>query len=143
VFATWNTFDPILPGTFGLAAGYALLIAALSTAGKTIAMPTLRPLRYLGDISYTLYLQHMMVFHGLLWIAASAGFADLSTHWPYVALSLAASIAMAAITSRFLERDMLKLFVAVCRTAWAEPAALVAGRRAIPLAVASSRPAAA
>lgn len=120
VFAVWNTFDPLLPGTFGLAAGYALLIAALSVASKTAPLPALRPLRSCGDISYTLYLAHMAVIHGLLWIYAATGLDGLSASWANVVISLAASIAVAALTSRFLERDMLPVFVSVCRAAWAE-----------------------
>lgn len=119
VFAVWNTFDPILPGTFGLGAGYALLIAALSLAGKTIALPRLRPLRYLGDISYTLYLQHMVVLHALLWLYPAIGLYTFAGTWLNLAITLAATIAAAALTSRFLEREMLPLAVSLCRAAWA------------------------
>jgi peptidoglycan/LPS O-acetylase OafA/YrhL len=119
VFAAWNTFDPILPGTFGLAAGYAVMIAVVSLAGKTTALPALRPLRYLGDISYTLYLEHMAVIHGLHWIYRSVGLNDLPASWANVPVTLAAAVAVAALTSRFLERDMLRMFVAGCRALWA------------------------
>ncbi|CAN5444656.1 acyltransferase [soil metagenome] len=122
MFAVWNTLAPILPGTFGLAAGYVLLIVALSVASKSIALPALRPLRYCGDISYTLYLAHTAVIHGLHWVYHAAGLNAFSATWFNVAISLAGSIAFAALTSRFLERDMLKVLVSVCRTAWAEPA---------------------
>jgi peptidoglycan/LPS O-acetylase OafA/YrhL len=142
VFALWNTFDPIPSGTLGLASGYAMLIVALSTASKTIDLPELRGLRYLGDISYTLYLEHMIVIHSLRWIYASVGLGDLSAAWLNVPVTLAACVAAAALTSRFLERDMFKLFWSVCRSAWAAPQPRDAAPAAtVPLPVASARPA--
>jgi exopolysaccharide production protein ExoZ len=121
IFAIWNTFDPVLPGTFGLAAGYAGLVAALSLASKTITLPALRPLRYCGDISYTLYIEHMLVIHTLHEIYAMIGLNDLAMNWLNLPVALAACLAVAALTSRFLERDMWRVFVAVCRAAWTDP----------------------
>jgi peptidoglycan/LPS O-acetylase OafA/YrhL len=114
-FAAWNTFDPILPGSFGLAAGYAVMIAVIALASKTTAMAAPRALRYLGDISYTLYLEHMAVIHVLHQVYRSMGLTDLSATWSIVPLTLVACIAVAALTGRFLERDLLTGVWAVCR----------------------------
>ena len=114
-FAAWNTFDPILPGSFGLAAGYAVMIATIALASKTTEMAAPRALRYLGDVSYSLYLEHMAVIHVLHQVYQSIGLTDLSATWSIVPLTLVACIAAAAFTGRFLEHDMLKGFVSVCR----------------------------
>jgi peptidoglycan/LPS O-acetylase OafA/YrhL len=84
-------------------------------------------LRYLGDISYTLYLQHMAVIYALRQLYAATGLDDLWATWLNGPVTFAASVAVAALTSRFLERDMLRLFLAVCRAAWRDPAPRVDG----------------
>ena len=113
-FAAWNTFDPILPGSFGLAAGYAVMIATIALASKTAEMAAPRALRYLGDVSYTLYLEHMAVIHVLHQVYQSIGLTDLSATWSIVPLTLVACIAAAALTGRFLEHDMLTRLLSVC-----------------------------
>ncbi|WP_295845234.1 hypothetical protein, partial [Tardiphaga sp.] len=83
--------------------------------------PALRPLRYCGDISYTLYIEHMLVIHTLHEIYAMIGLNDLAMNWLNLPVALADCLAVAALTSRFLERDMWRVFAAVCRAAWTDP----------------------
>lgn len=118
-FAAWNTFSLVVPGSLGVAAVFAMMIATIAIAGKTIAIAAPKPLCALGDISYTLYLQHLAVIQLLQRIYPALGLQDaLASLWN-IPGTLAVCVLVALLTSRLLEQDLLR---------WAR-SALGTGRR--------------
>ncbi|MDB5501873.1 MAG: hypothetical protein JWR89_1775 [Tardiphaga sp.] len=107
-FALWNTLSPMVPSALGVALGYAIMIAAISVASKTIDISAPWALRYLGDISYTLYLEHLAVIYILKSVYTFIGLQDEWTTLGNVPVTVFACILVAALTSRFLERDLLR-----------------------------------
>ena len=101
------TTDMAFPGYVALlpvlgAAG--MLVAGIVPAGEEVAAAEtasvlgVRPLRYLGDISYSLYLWHWPVIVVILQLD---GRSELTRR--QMVLALALSIAMAALSKRFIE----------------------------------------
>lgn len=98
--AYWDDFVMIAFWRTLLAAAFACLVAAAVTlpAART---PVLRPLRYLGEISYGLYLWHVPVLLVLM----------KSTPWREAQLLgavLCATIALAALSWHLLERPVIR-----------------------------------
>ena len=110
-FAIWNTFDSFVPGSLGV--GLELCDddrAVVSIASKTIEI-RLPMLSYLGDISYTLYLEHLAVIYVLQFLYRYLGLkAELSTV-ANIPVTVAICILAAALSSRFLERDLPRLLL--------------------------------
>jgi exopolysaccharide production protein ExoZ len=108
-FAIWNTFDPFVPGSLGVGLVFAVMITAVSVASKTIQIGAPRMLSYLGDISYTLYLEHLAIIYLLQSVYGLLGLkAQLSTV-ANIPVTIAACILAAALSSRFLEYDLPRL----------------------------------
>ncbi len=106
--AVWNTFFPFVPGSLGAGLGFAMMITAVSVASKTIEIRAPRMLSYLGDISYTLYLEHLAIIYALQSVYGWLGLkAQLST-FANIPVTVAACILAAALSSRFLEHDLLR-----------------------------------
>jgi peptidoglycan/LPS O-acetylase OafA/YrhL len=82
----------------GVAIATALLILALRHGGPDLGLAS-RPLTWLGDRSYGLYLWHVPV---LMVIGA-----DATAWWWTNALPVAASVVLAALSYRFVERPFL------------------------------------
>ena len=107
--AIWNTFDPFVSGALGVGLVFAMMITAVSVASKTIEIRAPRMLSYLGDISYTLYLEHLAIIYALQAVYGFLGLkAQLST-FANIPVTVAACILAAALSSRFLEHDFLRL----------------------------------
>ena len=95
---------------YGLSGGLILLgTVALERAGK-LSVP--RWLRGLGDISYSLYLAHILVLLALRRVLAVPGWLD-EAGWGsfagFAVLGVAASVAVAALSYQVLERPMLRM----------------------------------
>ncbi|GAA2696284.1 MULTISPECIES: acyltransferase family protein [Actinosynnema] len=97
-FPGWIALLPVL--------GAAALLAAGSGTGDggVSALLARQPLRYLGDISYSLYLWHWPV---LVFLLEFQGAAHLSAEWALVAA--AASVALAALSTRLVETPLRHL----------------------------------
>jgi exopolysaccharide production protein ExoZ len=80
------------------------LVAALAIASKTkdIAVPPV--LIWLGNISYSLYLVHVLVNHQLELILNNAGLGELTKTWGHVILTTCASLVVASISHYALEK---------------------------------------
>jgi exopolysaccharide production protein ExoZ len=112
-FAIWNTFDSFVPGSVRVGLGFAMMIAVVSVASKTIEIRVPRVLSYLGDISYTLYLEHLAVIYVLQFVYLHLGLkAELST-FAHIPVMVAACILVAALSSRFLEQDLPRVLLPV------------------------------
>jgi exopolysaccharide production protein ExoZ len=114
-FAIWNTFSPIVPGSLGVALVFAIMIATISIASKTIEIRAPRALRYLGDISYTLYLEHLVVIYVLRSAYAFLGLKDQLAALCNIPVTVAGCILAATLSSRFLERDLLRWVLSAWR----------------------------
>jgi exopolysaccharide production protein ExoZ len=110
-FAIWNTLVPFVPGSLGVGLPFAMMITAVSVASKTIEIRAPRMLTYLGDISYTLYLEHLAIIYVLQSVYGFLGLkAQLSTV-ANIPVTVAACILAAALSSRFLEHDLPRLLL--------------------------------
>ena len=83
------------------------MVAAIAMASKTIEIAAPRVLRYLGDISYTLYLQHLFVTILLQQVYGLLGLREELKTPGNLPVTIGICILAAALTSKFLERDML------------------------------------
>lgn len=92
-----------------LAAAFACLVAAAAAFPRPRAL-LLRPLRYLGEISYGIYLWHLPV---LLTLVAIPGLTQQRLMWT----TLAGTLALAAFSWHFFERPFLRRVHASARTA--------------------------
>jgi peptidoglycan/LPS O-acetylase OafA/YrhL len=91
-----------------LAAALACLVAAAATFPRQ-RTPLLRPLRYLGEISYGIYLWHLPV---LLTVLALPGLAGRRLMWT----TLGGTLVLAAFSWHFFERPFLRRAQASART---------------------------
>jgi peptidoglycan/LPS O-acetylase OafA/YrhL len=102
----------ILFGYSWLAASYSvfLLIVVTSKSGMMLRITTLRFLRYLGDISFALYLFHLIVIglfsHFLL--RHEPRISDMRD-FVVIALAIASAIGLATLSLRLFERPMLAI----------------------------------
>lgn len=91
----------------------AIMVVALVDAGLRFrplrALLSLRPCRYLGTISYGLYVFHIAAIYGTVQILGLPVLAGLANGPMITAMSLALTIAVAAVSYRYLERPFLRL----------------------------------
>ena len=91
----------------------AIMVVALVDAGLRFrplrALLSLRLRRYLGTISYGLYVFHIAVIYATVDILSLPGLEGLSNGPVLFALSLTLTIAAASVSYRFLERPFLQL----------------------------------
>lgn len=68
-----------------------------------------RPLTYIGEISYGLYVYHAFVPTMVLWLADKVGWMPPKSHFPRFWIFLAASLLLASISWHFFERPLNNL----------------------------------
>jgi exopolysaccharide production protein ExoZ len=81
------------------------LLLACALASRSIELPVPASLRYLGDISFSLYLWHTIVL-GIVFAAFRGYGQSVGMMWVAVVLALAAALAVAAVSHRFIERGL-------------------------------------
>ena len=91
---------------YGLCALLLLAPLTLAPPGRLAAVLSLRPVRYLGEISYGVYLWHLPL---LLAIQDRLGYDTFSGHfWILLALTAASSVLVASLSWRLLERPLIR-----------------------------------
>jgi peptidoglycan/LPS O-acetylase OafA/YrhL len=98
------SLHPVVVAWHGLAslAIAAILLACVAGAPLATRVLAARPVLWLGEISYSLYLWHLPVIAWVLW--QSGGHVAPVDFWPYFSASLLLSLALAALSWRFVER---------------------------------------
>jgi len=81
------------------------LLLACALASKSIELPVPAWLRTLGDISFSLYLWHTIVL-GLVFAAFRGYGQSAGMMWVVMVIALAAALAVAAASHRFIERGL-------------------------------------
>ena len=110
-FALWAIYsfavDTHGPNKYGWP--LALMLLCLALASKTVRLPAPRFLLWLGTISYSLYLTHL-VSQGLVnnWLT-KAGLAPLAHSWGFMFLSTALALPLAALSHRYLEQGLSEI----------------------------------
>jgi peptidoglycan/LPS O-acetylase OafA/YrhL len=98
------SLHPVVLAWHGLASIPVAAMLVACAAGAPLAERVLaaRPLRWLGDASYSLYLWHLTVIAWVLW--QSGGHVDVDAFWPFFSACLLLSLGLAALSWRFVER---------------------------------------
>ncbi|SET97794.1 acyltransferase [Paenibacillus sp. NFR01] len=89
---------------YGIAAGVLIFLTLALASGKTIALLSKKPVRFFGDISYSLYLYHFIVLLSVGYI-----FRGTLPYWAVCFLTLAISIPIAALSYTFVEKSAIAL----------------------------------
>lgn len=91
---------------YGLCALLLLAPLTLAPPGRLAAALSLRPVRFLGEISYGVYLWHLPL---LLAIQDRLGYATFTGHfWVLLVLTAASSVLVASLSWRLLERPLIR-----------------------------------
>lgn len=107
-FAAWAIYSGAVGGHGPLHAGWplALMLLALALASKTVRIAAPPLALWLGGISYSLYLTHLLSQRLLEQAMAWAGVAPLVHTWGYIFLSTACALSLAALSHRYLEQGL-------------------------------------
>ncbi|GJI88446.1 acyltransferase family protein [Duganella hordei] len=84
----------------------ALLVLAMAVASKTVQIRVPAPCLWLGSVSYSLYLFHLIAQGLVLRGLQMAGLESLYHSWSYVVLSTACALSLAALSHHYLEQGL-------------------------------------
>ncbi|RFP26195.1 acyltransferase [Duganella sp. BJB488] len=138
-FALWAAYSGAVnthgPSHYGWP--LALMVLAMALASKTVQIRVPALFLWLGSISYSLYLTHLITGALLQHRLMAKGLDPLWHTWPSVMLTTVCSVAMAALSHRYLEqglsnlvRDGLLKLLPARPAPQAAPAPVPAARRA-------------
>nr|WP_315213963.1 acyltransferase [uncultured Duganella sp.] len=110
-FAGWSVYGGlgITHGPSGYGWPLALLVLAMALASKTVEIHVPSPLLWLGSISYSLYLTHLLAQKITFNALTTLGKQQLYPTWGYVFLSTALALSLAALSQRYLEQGLSSL----------------------------------
>lgn len=109
--ALWT--KALLPDLIALPLFALLILNTAMLQGRTARLLNTRLLRFLGDISYSIYLVHILIlFSWMIWMKLhpqpTGDLPDYLTRWIMVGIFLGASILVATLTYFGIERPMRK-----------------------------------
>jgi hypothetical protein len=90
--------------------GFVLLVLALALASKEIDLKIHPLFVYLGNMSYTLYITHVLVMAVASQLLSQSGFDRQTDPLQFIAILVALSVLVAALSYRFLERTLSRDF---------------------------------
>lgn len=93
----------IAHGLSGVGASLAFMLAVIVIADKTLHMRCNRLLTYLGDTSYSIYLTHPIVMWAVAWANERYAWGNPLQGWFCVGVTLLATIAVSALSYRYIE----------------------------------------
>lgn len=104
-FAAWAIYGGVVvkSGPAGYGWPLALMMLCMALASKTVPIRVPAPCMWLGSISYSLYLTHLLsqsLFGDTL---VKLGIAQLSQSWPSLWMSTALALSVATLSHRYLE----------------------------------------
>jgi peptidoglycan/LPS O-acetylase OafA/YrhL len=106
--SVWAVYSGILgghgPGRYGLAAMG--LVLTLAVTSKTVAIQVPRLFLWLGSISYSLYLTHIITQGVLTRILVSQGYGPLAHNWTFVVMSTLIALSVATLSYHVLEQGL-------------------------------------
>lgn len=107
-FAAWAIYGGVVlkSGPAGYGWPLALMVLCMALASKTVAIRVPALCMWLGSISYSLYLTHLLsqsLFGDAL---AALGIAPLAQSWPSLLMSTALTLSMAALSHHYLEQGL-------------------------------------
>jgi peptidoglycan/LPS O-acetylase OafA/YrhL len=107
-FAAWALYGGIVAGHGPLGYGWplALMVLAIAVASKTLALAIPAPLLWLGTISYSLYLTHLLTQTALTRVLGAIGMVGYANTWGYVFLSTVLALSVAALSQHYLEQRL-------------------------------------
>ncbi|MES2741615.1 MAG: acyltransferase [Pseudomonadota bacterium] len=90
-------------GVNNMGAGPAMVLLCVALASKRMPIVMPRCMVWLGEISFSLYLCHFIVFKLLTSTLVALGMQARTHDWPYVFVATALAIPVAAVSHRYLE----------------------------------------
>lgn len=108
MFAVWAIYGGVAakPGPAGYGWPIALMVLCMAVASKTVHIRVPALFMWLGSISYSLYLTHLLsqsLFGDTL---AKLGIAPLAQSWPSLFMSTALTLPLAALSHHYLEQGL-------------------------------------
>lgn len=106
--AAWAIYGGVVAthGPLGFGWPLAAMVLAMALASKTVHIRVPRLLMWLGSISYSLYLTHLLTQVALRDALTAHGMAPLTKTWSYIFLSTALALSVAAVSHHYLEQGL-------------------------------------
>lgn len=107
-FALWAVYSRATPTHGPLQYGWplALMVLAMAIASKTVEIKVPAVLMWLGAISYSLYLTHLIAQGMVTKVLAYYSLEPLAHNWSYIFLSSAFALSFASLSHHYLEQRL-------------------------------------
>lgn len=107
-FALWSGYSNVvvMHGPMHWGWPLALMVLSMALASKTVDIATPRLLLWLGSISYSLYLTHMLTQKAGTYVLEQLELAPYAHTWGFVFISTCFALPLAALSQRYLEGSL-------------------------------------
>jgi exopolysaccharide production protein ExoZ len=108
VLAAWGIYGGVVAthGPLGYGWPLAALVLAMALASKTVHIRVPRLCMWLGSISYSLYLTHLLTQVALRDGLRAWGMEAYARSWSYIFMSTAVALSVAALSHHYLEQGL-------------------------------------